>query len=142
MKPNRLFALGAALALASLLPAQDCGATLAVNGSGALGSDLQLKVSNAPPNTLAILGISEIVTRTVIWIDLNICVDVGIGIPWMAAPIGVTGSNGQLHYKVSIPNAPLPHHYYAQVLLQNLVPTPVPGVWKFCATNVAQIEIK
>lgn len=142
MKPNRVFALGATLALASLLPAQNCGAALAVNGSGALDTELQLKVTTAPPDTLAILGISEIAARTVIWVDLNICVDVGIGIPWMAAPIGVTTANGQLHYKVRIPNAPLPHHYYAQVLLQNLVPGPAPGVWVFCATNVAQIEIR
>lgn len=142
MKPNRVFVLGASLALASLLPAQNCGATLVVNGSGALGTELQLKVANAPPETLAILGISEIATRTVIWVDLNIVVDVGLGIPWMAAPIGVTSVNGQLHYKVRIPNVPLPHHYYAQVLMQSLVPAPVPGVWEFCTTNVAQIEIR
>ncbi len=142
MKPNRVFALGAALALAAFLPAQNCGAALAVNGSGALDTELQFKVTNAPPDTLAILGISEIATRTVIWVDLNICVDVGIGMPWLAAPIGVTTANGMLHHKVRIPNVVLPHYYYAQVVLQNLVPGPIPGVWEFCATNVARIEIK
>lgn len=142
MKPNRVFAVGAMFALASLLPAQNCGAALAVNGSGSLGSELQFKVNNAPPDTLAILGISQIATRTVIWVDLNICVDVGIGIPWLAAPIGITNANGQLHHKVRIPDVPLPHVYYAQVVLQNLVPSPVPGVWEFCTTNVVTVEIR
>jgi hypothetical protein len=131
-------ALGALLALSAPLSSQ-CS-TLAVSGALNPGETVTIALGGATPDALTFLFAGQPGSTTIGFGALG-GFTVGLAQPFIALPIGVTGSDGTLSLSVDVP-ADAPSFAAGSITLQAVTFEVVPAFppFSFCVSNTATLS--
>jgi hypothetical protein len=130
--------IAALLALASLASAQDCG-VLAITGSGASGTSLQVDVSGATANGFALIVVGETLGSTSVPLPLGGSLSLGLATPYFPIPVGVVDAAGAATLSVPIPDL---MGYQISLNAQAVVISiAIPFGLNACASNVVGFTI-
>lgn len=133
-----LFILATSLALATAVPAQSCG-TLAIGGSGAPGTVLQIELTDATPEGFAILYVGEHTGSTTFSLGV-VSLTVGLDGPFFAVPIGFTDAGGDASLPVMLPPV-LPHQLDLNAQAATFSLSGLPFGITACTSNVVAFTI-
>lgn len=92
------------VSLASLVAtatAQSCG-TLTATGSGAPGTSVELALTGSTPDAIAVLVIGDTLGTTTIATPFA-TLELGIAMPFIPVPIGMTDENGDASLTIDVP---------------------------------------
>ena len=126
-------------ALAGVASAQSCG-SLAVTGSGAPGTSLQIAVSGAHTGDFVILVIGDTLGTTSVPLPMGGALVLGLATPFLPAPMGVADAAGAASLTIPLPAmlpAPTSLHAQAAQIGISLMPFGLTA----CASNVADFTI-
>jgi len=131
--------LTALLATAGVASAQGCGA-LAITGSGAPGTSLQLAVSGAQAGDIALLLVGQTLGATNVPLPMGGNLSLGLDAPFVSVPIGRADAGGAAALTLPIP-AMLGQHIdlHGQAVLLGI--SFMPFGLRACATNVVDFGI-
>jgi hypothetical protein len=131
----KTLSIAALLALASFVPAQ-CG-TLAVTG-GAPSTNLQIGVSGATANSIAILAVGATLGSTTVPLPGGNLV-LGLASPFLPVPLGMVDASGAVSLSVPVP-ANIPQiNLHGQAVVVGF--TMQPFSLSACGTNVVSFTI-
>lgn len=128
----------ASLALASALPAQACS-SLSISG-GAPGSNIDIAVSGAPANGLAVLVVSQQAGSTVVSLPMGQSLLLGVAEPFFPVPIGQTDASGAASLQLPVP-ASLAGQLQLQAQAVGLGFSFPAIMLQACASNVVPVTI-
>jgi hypothetical protein len=130
--------LASILALAGALQAQNCG-TLAINGTGAPGTDETISITGATPNALAIVLVGPTAGTTSLHLGM-LSVDLGLAEPFFFLPFARTDANGDGSLTVTVPNG-IPQQFALNGQGMAIGFTMMPFSITACVTNVVAFTI-
>jgi hypothetical protein len=130
--------IAALLALASFASAQDCG-VLAITGSGASGTTLQVDVSGATTNGFALILVGETLGTTSVPLPMGGSLSLGLATPYFPIPVGVIDAAGAATLSVPIPD--LMGYQISLNAQAAVISFAFPAGLSVCASNVVGFTI-
>jgi hypothetical protein len=135
----RSILFAAALVLGGLASAQSCG-TLAVTGTGAPGTTLDIGLTGATANSLVLVFVGENTGSTPIRLGMGTTLTIGLARPFVPVPLGRTDGNGDLSRTFTVPTR-IPQQFSLNGQAATLTITWRPFSLGGCTSNVVPFTI-
>lgn len=131
--------LASVLALAPIAAAQSSCGTLAITGSGAAGTTLDIGLTGATANAFALVFVGENTGTTAIRLG-PIRLDLGLATPFFPVPLGRTDANGDASQSFTVPNAVM-QQYALNAQAATVTLSIFPFRFSGCTSNVVPFTI-